>query len=147
MEESMNHAVVGFMFDPQGKNVVLINKNRPEWQRGMWNGPGGKVRMGQESAREAMAREFREEAGVDTDSSQWVIVVVMNGVDKEGKEWAITFMYSCAEHGIEEAKTVTDERVEVFPVGKLPDNLVRGLRWIIPLCLDNIYFPLMVISK
>ena len=95
----------------------------------------------------ACAREFKEEAGVDTDPSQWVIVVVMKGVDKAGKEWSITFLCSCAEHGIDEAKTVTDERIGVFPVDKLPNNLVRGLRWIIPLCLDNIYFPLLVVSR
>lgn len=144
----MYNAVVGFMFDPQGKRVVLINKTHPEWQKGLWNGVGGEVQTYRENAREAMAREFQEETGVETDPSQWVIVVIMSGRNSEtGEDWTITFLYSCTQYGAEHSKTVTDELVEIHPVDNLPGNLVRGLRWIIPLCLEKIDFPLVVRSR
>ncbi len=35
--------VVGFMFTEDEKQVVLIEKKRPEWQAGKLNGVGGKI--------------------------------------------------------------------------------------------------------
>ena len=54
--------VLGFAFSEDLKHVWLIRKQRPEWQRGLINGIGGKVE-GLESPYEAMQREFKEEAG------------------------------------------------------------------------------------
>ena len=50
--------------------VVLVDKQKPSWQKDRWNGPGGHMKEG-EFIDEAMAREFREETGVDTDPNQW----------------------------------------------------------------------------
>ena len=55
--------VVGFMFDVAFQQVVLIRKTKPDWKAGRLNGIGGKVERG-ENSREAMAREFQEEAGL-----------------------------------------------------------------------------------
>jgi 8-oxo-dGTP pyrophosphatase MutT (NUDIX family) len=46
----------------EGK-VLLVEKNRPEWQAGRYNLLGGKVEHG-ESWQEASLREFYEEAGI-----------------------------------------------------------------------------------
>ena len=35
--------VTGFLFSPDKKSVVLINKNRPAFQVGKLNGVGGKI--------------------------------------------------------------------------------------------------------
>ena len=35
--------VVGFLFNPARRTVLLLQKTHPEWQFGMWNGPGGKL--------------------------------------------------------------------------------------------------------
>lgn len=56
--------VVGFLFSHSMRDVVLIKKNKPEWQAGRYNGVGGKIEEG-EMPFEAMCREFREEAGVN----------------------------------------------------------------------------------
>lgn len=56
--------VAGFLFDPTQEFVVLVRKNKPEWQKGLLNGVGGKIEVG-ESAHEAMQREFKEEATAD----------------------------------------------------------------------------------
>ncbi len=62
----MARYVVGFMFTTDMRQVVLIRKTRPEWQSGKLNGVGGKVEEHEETYA-AMAREFREETGVQFD--------------------------------------------------------------------------------
>lgn len=63
--------VVGFAFNHRLTEVALIKKLRgPSFNIGKWNGPGGKVEIG-ESARGAMAREFGEETSVITLSKDW----------------------------------------------------------------------------
>lgn len=47
-------------------NVLLIEKNRPEWQKGKFNLVGGKIEPG-ENPMDAALREFHEEAGIKAD--------------------------------------------------------------------------------
>ncbi len=61
--------VVGFLFDAPKEFVVMIQKNRPAWQAGFLNGPGGSIEPG-ETPEQAMQREFQEEAGVTI--SNWL---------------------------------------------------------------------------
>jgi 8-oxo-dGTP diphosphatase len=63
-KQARQEFVVGFLFSRCEQRVVLIEKNRPEWQAGLLNGPGGKIEPG-ETTLEAIRREFREEAGLD----------------------------------------------------------------------------------
>ena len=56
--------VVGFCFDPSLHHVVLVRKNRPEWQKGRLNGVGGHIEESDPDAKYAMDREFGEETGV-----------------------------------------------------------------------------------
>lgn len=60
--------VVGFMFC--GVHVLLVNKQKPKWQKGLWNGVGGKVEDG-ETPVFAMPREFLEETGIKTTQDYW----------------------------------------------------------------------------
>ena len=39
--------VLGFAFSKSGQMVLLIWKNKPEWQRGKMNGIGGKIELGE----------------------------------------------------------------------------------------------------
>lgn len=129
--------VVGFLFMPdipsrhnpyQGWEVALIRKNRPDWQRGLLNGIGGKVE-GSEIPREAMIREFREEAGLYI--TEWHPVVDMVFPD-------------CTVHVFQarlgESVTLlslTDEKVEVWNVGDVLkySHKVPNLHWLIPMAL------------
>ncbi|HSI36453.1 MAG TPA: hypothetical protein VK986_22910, partial [Tepidisphaeraceae bacterium] len=38
---------------------------------------------------------------------------------------------------IDAARSVTDEALEIHPVGALPDSVIPNLRWIIPMMLDE----------
>ncbi len=60
--------VVGFMFC--GASVLLVKKNRPVWQKDLWNGVGGGCNTG-EHAHLAMPREFEEETGLKTMPENW----------------------------------------------------------------------------
>ena len=59
----MRHYVCGFLFNMSGlPSVALIRKERPAWQKGLYNGIGGKVEVG-ETPHSAIHREFWEETG------------------------------------------------------------------------------------
>jgi len=126
--------VVGFLLDNSGERVVLIRKNRPEWQAGRLNGVGGKVEPG-ESLVDAMTREFEEETGV---------VISWWGRGHYAKlEWeqgVVHFFRAFAPMEIlVSCETTTDEVVELhwvhqllnpaFPCGQITPNL----RWLVPL--------------
>lgn len=46
-----------------GDEVLLVQKNHPEWQAGRWNGIGGQQNDG-ETPEDCARREFKEETGV-----------------------------------------------------------------------------------
>src|SRR3990167_7537739 len=60
-ECEMNYSV-GFVFSMDKSRVLLIKKNKPEWQAGLLNGVGGKAEPQDRRARETMRRECMEEA-------------------------------------------------------------------------------------
>jgi 8-oxo-dGTP diphosphatase len=107
--------VVGFLFDPKLYNVVLIKKNKPEWQKGKLNGVGGKIEAG-ETCLEAMIREFYEETGLLI--KDWTYMGVINGNESE-----IHFYYSISEQ-YNEVKTVEAETVVVYPVCAVVEHIV-----------------------
>jgi 8-oxo-dGTP diphosphatase len=60
--------VVGFMFC--GAHVLLVQKRKPDWQKGLWNGVGGKCEDG-ELHQEAIVREVLEETGIGLPIPNW----------------------------------------------------------------------------
>lgn len=131
------HYVVGFLFMPdipsrhnpyQSWEVALIRKSRPDWQRGLLNGIGGKIEDG-ETPFDAMRREFKEEAGLTI--NVWQPVVDMHFPD-------------CTVHVFQTRldksfplQSMTDERVEVwnvYDVLKYPHKILN-LHWLIPMAL------------
>lgn len=124
--------VVGFYFVEQN-NVVLIRKNKPEWQLGKLNGVGGRVEVN-ESPVEAQVREFREEAGKQTIESDWRFFAALCCSD------CIINFFSA--HGeFTGVHTTTDERIEFINISELSDegrsDFIPNLRWLIPLALNR----------
>lgn len=130
--------VVGFAFDPEMENVLLIKKNRPQWQKGKLNGIGGKMELG-ENFHDAIAREFEEETGVKTNKEDWSLYVCMNKTTGQNT-WSVYFFRIV--FNIKSAKTTTDEEVVSIPVKDLPENVISNLHWLIPLAKESLLHPI-----
>jgi 8-oxo-dGTP diphosphatase len=128
----MTEYVLGFAFNSDKDYVVLIHKNKPNWQKGSLNGVGGKIETG-ETEGDAMVREFYEETGVKTKSFEWAFVGKMKGEDWECS--IFTMFKDC----LMEARTTTDEQVSVFPVSEILKGdyqTISNIPFLIELCRD-----------
>ena len=136
--------VLGFLFSSNGSHVALIEKKHPLWQAGKWNGIGGKVKEKGESLRDAMRREFHEEAGVlISDWEHCLTLRVPAGTHKEGSHGV--YIFRAFDDRVARAGTREEETVRVFPLlptYSLPDLVVPNVRWMIPLLLDNMHWPM-----
>jgi len=127
----MKKYVTGFLFSKDSSHIVLINKINPQWQRGLFNGIGGKIEIN-ESSIDAMVREFVEETGVTTQQADWTCyakVVRPNCYDVD-----VYFAHSDLAFT---AKTIEQEQVHIIKLIDLPNNVIPNLRWLIPLALDQ----------
>jgi 8-oxo-dGTP pyrophosphatase MutT (NUDIX family) len=111
----------GFLFS--GDTVLLIEKQRPAWQRGFWNGVGGHIEPG-ETPLEAMRRECREETGVDVAEWEPFATIV-------GERFEVTFFRATLPWPVGVTQT-TDERPDWWFVDELPATL-PNLTWLIPM--------------
>jgi 8-oxo-dGTP diphosphatase len=122
--------VVGFSFSQDRSSVVLINKTKPKWQAGLFNGVGRKIEQ-QEVPLDAMVREFSEETGVISHPADWQHVATI--YFPVGK---IYFFCSFNQLNFLNAHTTTDERVvKLFVNGLRKYPIVPNLHYLIPLCL------------
>lgn len=117
--------VDGFMFDPLLARVVLIRKIRPDWQEGLLNAVGGKVEP-DETAPDAMAREFMEETGVT--GLQWRQFLDLKLKRDDGMLYCFY-----ATGNVDKASTELDEVVGVYNVHEVMDrcDTLPNLRWLI----------------
>ena len=132
-ELKMKHYVLGFCFDVPGDSVLLIEKNRPDWQKGNWNGVGGHIEDG-ETPIDAMRREFKEETGLTLRMWDHTVVYTCPG--------GTVYVFRGFHSSIEDAKTMTDEKVGMWPVDALPPRHMSNLDWLIPLQDADIAWPL-----
>jgi 8-oxo-dGTP diphosphatase len=135
----MKRYSLGFAFDAAGKQVVLIQKNRPSWQRGLLNGVGGHVEAG-ESSRACMVREFREETGVETAELDWRRYARLFSL-VEGCAFEM-HVFSLFDDCIWEVTTKTDEAVRISSVsrvlaGDTDPAIISNLPWLITAALDK----------
>ena len=66
----MTQFVLGFLFTPDTKQVVLVRKKRPQNLAGKLNGVGGQLGPG-ENPRTGVSREFFEATGVAIAEQDW----------------------------------------------------------------------------
>lgn len=116
------HYVVGFLFDETMSFFILIQKERPLWQAGLLNGPGGKIEEGEDPV-DAMAREFNEECGRSvTGWKRYCIIHTPND--------SVHFFYACSTDDVFAARTMTDEKVVVAHDADL-NRAVPNAKWLI----------------
>lgn len=125
----MKRYTVGFVFDKGLQNVLLVGKTHPEWQKGKYNGPGGKIEEG-ESDLQCMVREIKEEADLSIPESKWKEVAMM----QVGDDVEVAFFTTEYEGEKGDVVSMTEEKLEWFPADKLPTNVISNVRWLVPLC-------------
>ena len=132
--------VVGFLFDDDGRRVVLIEKRKPAYQRGLLNGVGGSIETTDATEWVAMSREFAEEAGVGRQGFAWEKFLdfnTFNSIDGDKTKPAyVAFFRAFDSVAFELARTMTRENIHKIEVEDL--RLYRtmpNLAWLIPMAL------------
>lgn len=116
------------MFSVDLNTVILIEKTKPDWQRGKLNGVGGKIEDG-ETPVEAMVREFEEEAGLKTWPENWRHVATIK------ENLASVMVFTCISGDYGRVKPMTEESIVGLDPFYVPRrNIVPNLRWIVPMC-------------
>jgi 8-oxo-dGTP diphosphatase len=121
--------VVGFLFVQD--MVVLLKKEKPDWQKGRFNGVGGKVEPG-ETAHDAMVREFEEEAGARIE--EWKHFATLRSA--RNPSCRVHFFTATNNDVYHEVRQMTDEQIHFFKVpyrGVHDNNWIPNLKWLIPL--------------
>jgi len=123
--------VAGFLFSADRKQVALVKKINPEWQRGRLNGVGGKIERSDASPTAAMVREFEEEAGL-----------LVRGWEPfcriENRGNLTHFFRSFAEGSVVHISGQEAETVSAHLVSSVAGlNTMPNLGWLIPMALDE----------
>lgn len=130
----MNY-VLGFAFNSDLSQIILINKLRPSWQAGTLNGVGGKIEPG-ESPLEAMYREFEEETGIICDLWPWIPVCEMRGPHKhDPTNWLVIVFATILHNGtFAAARSTTDEKISKVTSVVTPCSLYQpNIPWLVAL--------------
>ena len=121
--------VAGFLFSEDTSQLVLIRKNKPESQKGLLNGVGGKIELSDESPLHAMIREFKEEAGVEIKT--WKEFCKL-----QSDNFEVYFFKAFGD--VTQVKTMEEEQIEVVNVSNLyNEDVLCNLDWLIPMALDK----------
>lgn len=140
MKTQKQQYVVGFAFSFDYRDVCLIEKQKPAWQKGLLNGVGGKVEP-EEHRFDAMVREFEEETGLKTTVQDWHYFCVLEGEDFQ------VFCFHARLSTLELVITSTEEKIFVLPVHQVGQGIqtLKNVPWLIAMALscDDILPPLI----
>ena len=112
--------VVGIITD--NKEILLLKKNNPDWQKGLYNGIGGKVELNT-TPLETIIRKSEEELGINI--SNWR--ELDSEISSSGIE-IVYFLTTLNEGEIKKLQSQTDERAELFSINNLPTNILQDLK-------------------
>ncbi len=129
---------VGFVFDAELQRVLLVHKQKPEWQAGKLNGMGGKVEDG-ETVVECMARECKEETLLDIPTDKWThFATIINNGGRSPDLAQIEFYAAIYTGAATDAQKGDYEEVEWIPVNDLPSNCMQNLHFMIPMARETL---------
>ena len=131
---------LGYVLSPDRREVLLIHRNaRPGDQHlGKWNGLGGKLDRG-EGATECMAREIREEAGIEITAMRLRGTISWPGFGKAGEDW-FGFIFLIEGFSGEPYDANPEGSLAWQPIGRLLGGelpLWEGDRHFLPLVFDD----------
>ena len=127
----MLNYVAGFLFSQDLTHVVLLEKQSPAWQKGLFNGVGGKIEEG-ESPVQAMVRECEEETGVYISENNWTCYAHLT----KPNYFELDVFFAISDLTFS-AKTTEKEHVHILKLDDIPNNIIPNLKWLIPMALDQ----------
>lgn len=119
----MKNYVVGFITD--GKRVLLIKKNRPDFQKGLYNGVGGLI-LENETPLDAIIRKTKSETGLEI--NDWIKLDTFPYPETETT--LHLFQATVSKKFIKHYRTTTDEIVRLFKIEELPFNIFPDVSYI-----------------
>ncbi|MFL5327994.1 MAG: NUDIX hydrolase [Gemmataceae bacterium] len=131
-------ATLGYVLSPDGRRVLMINRNtRPDDSHfGKYNGLGGKLEPDEDIV-SGMTRELHEEAGIKCESIRLCGTISWPGFGKGGEDWFGFIFVIDRFSGVPPAVTNegTLEWIELDLIAELP--LWEGDRHFLPLVFDD----------
>lgn len=127
----MERIAIGYLFSKCRNYVALIHQNFDnERIKGIYlNGPGGHIEDG-ESSKDAVRREFREEAGIDVEDWKLVCNLYCTGLQVD--------FYKAFDDSVFGVKTMEEETVSVYNIGQLQYLQCHpNMQIIIGICMDD----------
>lgn len=140
--------VLGFVFDLREKQVLLIQKLKPDWQKGFLNGIGGKVEFDKDATlADAMSREFMEEATANIAPNAWTHFCTMIGKNCPDGDWKVYCYYfvlsSLKQVTKQDIKRGENELILWVPLSKIKSvegdesRLLGNIPWLVSMSLDH----------
>jgi 8-oxo-dGTP diphosphatase len=131
-------ATLGYILSPDGRQVLLIHRNRrpDDAHLGKYNGLGGKLDPG-EDVIACLRREIREEAGIECEKIVLRGTISWPGFGKSGEDWFgfIFLIERWSGTPRTDNPEGTLEWVEVSRIMQLP--MWEGDRYFLPLVFDG----------
>ena len=127
--------VLGIAYSAHKNKVLLMKKNRPNWQKGLLNGIGGKIEIN-ETPEHAITRECYEECGLYLD---WNGRGKMFGRNNDGSEF-LCYIFYAYDDSIFDFIQKEDEELFIYDIKDVFNfPLIPNLHFLIPFGLfdDN----------
>lgn len=127
---------IGALFNYDLNRILLIQKNKPAWQRGLLNLPGGKLErkllLFKESPEKCAAREFQEETGLIIPASQWLHIGDIVNTSKKEKAYVVHVLtHRLPSNDLPSTLQNTNEPTSWFPVNHYPSNIISNVPWLV----------------
>lgn len=130
--EKKTEYVLGFLFNDDLSKVVLIEKERPDWQKGCLNGLGGHMEDDEVHPSASMSREFYEESGEVISSHHWKYFGRL-----EGKDFVVHLFTLSSSERVARCKSITTEKIFVVDSKTFDDlKIISNLTHIVPLAKE-----------
>lgn len=126
---------LAFIFNEDLSKILLIEKNRPEWQKGFLNGIGGKCEPN-EPPLQCINREVFEECGLNN--------IIFNKIGIiDGIEYVVYVYNARISHKIfNVAISKTDEKISSYDIKNLESkNLLPSVKYLIPIAMQSYIDP------
>lgn len=131
---------LGFVFDKELENVLLIEKSKPDWQKGKLNGVGGHSEPN-ELFSASIKRECLEETGINIPEKDWTPLVEM--MNDYGDRWFVAVFCTRVELNLlQKAMSENDQRDEKLVIVPIKDlflkNTIGNTKWLVFMAIDKL---------